>query len=139
LRIRFTCASRIVSPASAAAKQYERFGGSLRRNDLHRAANCFFHGVTVNLLRRAVPQNDAAIEIAAGDRNRRCVDNGRERILGLLHFVLPPCERNRHAVEGVSKLSDFIAGAYRSAMSERACREHGCVFFKLLERAHDCA
>ena len=24
-------------------------------------------------------------------------------------------------------------------MSERACREHGCVFFKLLERAHDCA
>ena len=80
---------RIIERLRSESERFKRFGGC----------------VTVNLLRRTVPQYDPSLPVAAGDGNRRCVDDGRERVLGLLNLVLSLLERDRHSIERIREIA----------------------------------
>ena len=70
-----------------ALEQRLRLRLALGRHENERAAEHLLGGVAEHPLGAAVPEHDAPLAAGADDRDRRCVDHGRERILGSLHLV----------------------------------------------------
>ena len=118
----------------------------VRRDDLGVLTEDLRFGVAVDVLGRAIPYEQLAIDIRAGDRDRRCVDHGVERVLRLAQFVgvLEPrvaaaLQRRGHPIEGLRQLAEFAGRGDRSAVAQFSRGQDRGIALQLAQRANDAA
>ena len=118
----------------------------VRGNHRDRAAEHFRFAVAVDVLGGAVPHEQLAIEIRAGDRDRRRIDDGVERILrlaqqvGLLEpLIALPLQRTSHLIESIRELAEFTGRGNRGAMAQFSRRQDRRIALELAQRPNDAA
>ena len=129
-----------------AVEQSLRYRLLATRYDLGSLAEHLLGRIAEYLLGPSAPEHEIPAGFRADDRHRRCVDHGRQRVLGLAQFVgsaagfiLASLERDRHVIEIVRERSNLVVGANRAAVAELAGRERGGVLAELPQRPDDAA